>query len=142
MGNMEAQNMRHELSNIYWTALFNLGAKTFMKSHRNIYIIRILLFLKDNWQNFLKINILQMFWKFPMQLWKCYEMFLENLSRIQLHKFVGPNFKGFVYICQKWLGKIGAAHMCSMDLLIQLFLDNGISSRQSKIYYQIQGVPA
>jgi hypothetical protein len=120
MGNMEAQNTRHELSNIYWTALFNLGAKTFMKSHWNFYIIRILSFLKDNWQNFLKINILQRFWKFPMQLWKCYEMFLENLSftkvRIQLHKICWPQLQmGFVYICQEWLSKIGTAHMRSMD---------------------------
>ena len=43
---MENGSTKHEmkLSNIYWTALFNLGAKTFMKSHLNFYIIKISLF--------------------------------------------------------------------------------------------------
>ena len=127
---MEAQNTRHELSNIYWTALFNLGANTFMMSH----LIFFLLFLKMNYLWFMRIfpifhpirksqNLYDVaseffydFWKWTIcDLWEYFQSAISTVCNPTSWNF-WPQFQmGFVYICQEWLSKIGAAHMCSMD---------------------------
>ena len=141
---MEAQNTRHELSNIYWTALFNLGAKTFMKSHRIFFLLEYYYFWKITDKTFWKLISCKGFENFQCNFenvmkcsWKIYRLLKWEYNFI---KFVGPNCKWVLFTFVKNdLAKL-VQHTCAAwirDLLTQLFLDNSISSRQNKIYYQI-----
>ena len=128
---MEAQNTRHELSNIYWTALFNLGANTFMISHLIFFCYFWKWIICDLWEYFqffiqygraktFMMSHLNFFMISENELYVIY----GNISNLLFLLFANnptswnfwPQFQmGFVYICQEWLSKIGAAHMCSMD---------------------------
>lgn len=62
------------------------------------------------------------------------------LFAIQLHEIFDPNFKWVLFTFVKNDSAKLVQHTCAAwirDLLTQLFLDNSVSSRQNKIYYQI-----
>ena len=56
------------------------------------------------------------FWKWTIcDLWEYFQSAISTVCNPTSWNF-WPQFQmGFVYICQEWLSKIGAAHMCSMD---------------------------
>ena len=82
---------------------------------------------------FLKMNYMWFMGIFPICYFYC-------LLTIQLHEIFDPNFKWVLFTFVKNDSAKLVQHTCAAwirDLLAQLFLDNSISSRQNKIYYQI-----